>query len=445
MSGWYRKTYGSWLRMRSRMKGERRYDIHREIQPEQWLDPEALERLQIARLQKVLIHALRESAYYRERLAGILDDGKDIDTLHDLEKLPLLKREDLQRDHQRILCLGQPGLYEDASGGSTGNPVICYHDNAYKDFAGALEMIFMSWIDVARGDKTGVFWGADRDFREWSFKERLFLKTERVRLLNAFHVTEETLDAFLRDLESFKPRYIYGYASSLNLAAEYLNHTKKYTIRPQAVKSSAEMLYESQRAEIEKAFGTGVYNFYGSREINNLAAECPSHEGLHVMASGRIIEIVDENGKRLPDGEVGYLAVTDLTNFSFPFIRYLIGDMGSKKTSRCSCGRGYPLLAGLTGRSSDILTVNGKLIHGEYFTHLFYGRPEVKQFQVVQEKEDYLVIKIVSAGGDVDTRAMVGAIHDKVGHNVIVEIKQVDHIPPLKSGKYRFTINKLKS
>jgi len=445
MSGLYRHAYGDWLRLRARMKGERRYAVLREIQHEQWLDPEALARVQISRVRRLVDHALKNSSYYQERLAGVLDDSRDITSPGDLEKLPLLKRSDLQVDHQRILCHGERGLYEDASGGSTGNPVICYHDDAYKDFAGALEQMFMSWIDVSRGDKTGVFWGADRDFKDWSLKERLFFKLERVRLLNSFNVTEQALDAFLGELQVFKPTYIYGYASSLHLAAEYINRTGKFTIRPQAVKSSAEMLYESQRAEIEKAFGTGVYNFYGSREVNNLAAECPSHEGLHVMASGRIIEVVDELGRQVPDGETGYLAVTDLTNFSFPFIRYMIGDMGIMKKSSCSCGRGFPLLEGLTGRSSDILTINGKLIHGEYFTHLFYGRPEVRQFQVVQEKADYLIIKIVPADKAVDTQNIVDVVREKIGDNVTVEIKLVNDIPPLSSGKYRFTINNMKS
>ena len=201
------------------------------------------------------------------------------------------------------------------------------------------------------------------------------------------------------------------------------------------------MLYENQRREIEKAFGCNVYNFYGSREINNLAAECPAGEGLHIMASGRIIEITDNSGRPLPAGEVGNIVVTDLTNFSFPFIRYMTGDMAAMSSRSCSCGRSYPLLEKLVGRSSDIIRVNNKSIHGEYFTHLFYGMPRVKQFQVVQEDANVLVVRIVSREGRFDTADLLSSIKKQTGENVSVTFEFVDEIKPLKSGKFRFTIN----
>ncbi len=442
MGNLYTGIYGKYLRLKAGLKGDRQYDILNSLQKEQWLSAEELQRLQVERFRKILAHALEKSAWYREKLKGVIDNPHDIASIGDLSRLPLLTRDDLQDNYKEIVCSGCEGVYEDASGGSTGNPVVFYHDQWYRTFSQAMENLSLSWMGVAKGDRTAVFWGADRDFHEYSFKEKLALKMERLRILNSFNVDEAALDRFLKELQSFKPHYIFGYASSLHLAAKYINSTGKYRIRPAAVKSSAEMLYDYQRSDIEKVFGTKVYNFYGSREVNNLAAECPAHEGLHVSASGRIIEVVDKNGLALPDGEMGYLAVTDLTNYTFPFIRYLIGDMGIRKTEPCSCGRGYPLLEKITGRSSDILTFGGKFIHGEYFTHLFYGQPGVKQFQVIQETEKNLLIKIVSSGSYFDPEQIVTTIQEKLGPKVEIKIDFMDTIAPLKSGKYRFTINK---
>ncbi|UCD18524.1 MAG: phenylacetate--CoA ligase family protein [Candidatus Zixiibacteriota bacterium] len=442
MSSMYGRVYTGWLRARAKMKRERQYAILRMLKKEQWFALDKIAKLQVSRLHALLDHARQHSPYYRDRLPASLDIRRDIADIHDLARLPLLTRSDLQQNYRRILCPGDKGVYQDASGGSTGNPVIFYHDDQYKAFAAALEHLFLSWIHISRGDRTGVFWGADRDFKEWSLKERLFFKLERFRLLNSFNVTETALDEYLQELQKFQPHYIFGYASSLHLAAKYINRTGKYTIRPRAVRSSAEMLYDSMRRDIEKAFGTDPYNYYGSREINNLGAECPEHQGLHVMASGRIAEVVDKEGNRLPDGQMGYLAVTDLTNFCFPFIRYLNGDMAIMKPTPCTCDRGYPLLEKITGRSSDILVVNGKFIHGEYFTHLFYGQPDVRQFQVVQEKPDYLVIKIVAVTKKFDTSTLIETIKHKVGENITIKAEFVDSIPLLNSGKYRFTINK---
>ena len=115
--------------------------------------------------------------------------------------------------------------------------------------------------------------------------------------------------------------------------------------------------------------------------------------------------------------------------------------MGTLKSEPCSCGISYPLLANLAGRSSDIIIFNGVHIHGEYFTHLFYSQPLVKQFQVVQEDANLLVIKIVARSEQFDTEPIVKKIVEKVGQGVHIEVKFVEQIEPLKSGKFRFTIN----
>jgi len=431
------------LKLKAALKGDNCFSLYERLSREQWLSRSEVEKLQIDRLRKLLDHASVNSKYFRENYPDIKSISEEIQSLSDLEKLPVLTRDDLQENFNEMLC-PPPGAepYADSSGGSTGNPVNFFHDNYYKEYANAFELLFLSWHGILRGDRTAIFWGADRDFKELSFKEKLFLKTERLKMLNSFNIDESTMAAFLDEIEKFRPDYIYGYASSLDLAAKHVNRSGNYNFRPRAIRSSAEMLYDSQRLEIEKAFGAKVSNFYGSREVNNLAAECPAGEGLHVFASGRIVEIADECGKQLPPGENGYLLVTDLTNFSFPFIRYKIGDMGIRKSEMCSCGRGYPLLENITGRSSDIITVGGKYIHGEYFTHLFYGQPDVKQFQVIQETENLIIVRIVADDRDMNTAGIVDKIRQQVGEGVEIKIEFVNIIEPLKTGKYRFTVNR---
>ena len=84
---------------------------------------------------------------------------------------------------------------------------------------------------------------------------------------------------------------------------------------------------------------------------------------------------------------MGEIIATDLWNYGMPFIRYQMGDVGVKSGRLCSCGRGLPLLQEVTGRISDFfIDSKGGLVHGEYFTHLFYGIEGVEQFQLIQEK-----------------------------------------------------------
>ena len=74
-----------------------------------------------------------------------------------------------------------------------------------------------------------------------------------------------------------------------------------------------------------------------------------------------------------------------------PLIRYRIGDRAiAGSGERCPCGRDTPMLAGVTGRSVDMFFGgDGRMVDGEYFTHLLYFRPWLRQFQVIQSSRTW--------------------------------------------------------
>ncbi len=439
----YNHFYHWLFRLKDIKDGTGIYSLLSQFKKEQYLSPGELRALQSERLRKLLRHAQKQSPYYRQLFSRKDLTFPDSFGVDDLPTVPLLTRTLLQQNVDAILCEDAHNPIPNSSGGSTGQPVNFYQDERYRITSHVTGLLFLSWMGIRPGDRTAIFWGADREFKDLSFYDKLMLTINRTKQLNSFSMTDERIEKFLEEINAYKPRYIYGYASSLYLVAKYINRTKPLTFAPVAVRSSAEMLFDFQREEIERAFQAPVYNFYGSREVNNIAAECAAHEGLHVFASTRIVEVVDESGRPVPDGTTGHVAITDLTNFSFPFIRYLTGDMATKKSSPCSCGRGYPLLEKIQGRSTDMIVVNGEYIHGEFFTHLFYGKPEIAQFQLIQEDEQTLRLLIVSSGEKPDLEDVLAAIRAKVGEHVTLQVEFTDHIPPTASGKHRFTISRL--
>jgi len=443
MSPLYTELFMGLLKFKAAVKGEKYIGLFKKLKKEQWLSPEEIERKQVASLKRLINHAISGSKYYNEKYSSVIDRIEDIKHPSDLQYFPLLTRDDLQENYGDLMS-PVPGseVFKNSSGGSTGSPVNLYQDSNYRDYTYAFELLFLSWFGLTRGDKTAIFWGAAKDFSEMPFKARMMLKLERHRHLNSFHVDESKMLSFLKELDQFDPAYIYGYASSLELASDYILKSGKYNIRPKAIRATAEVIYPAQKEKIEKAFNCPVYNFYGSREINNIAAECDKREGLHIFAPGRIVEIIDKDGIPVKPGEEGNLAVTDLTNISYPMIRYLIGDMGILKDKPCSCGRGFPLLENITGRTFEIMNFNGKHIHGHFFASQFLGHPEVKQFQVIQETDTLLIIKIVSLNREIDLNPIMQTIRENVGDGVEIKLEFVDDIPPLSSGKFRYTINK---
>jgi phenylacetate-CoA ligase len=187
-------------------------------------------------------------------------------------------------------------------------------------------------------------------------------------------------------------------------------------------------------------------NRYGSREVGLIASECKHQKGLHINADNIYVEIV-KNGKSVSNGDSGDILVTDLTNHAMPLIRYKLGDVGRLSNNDCTCGRNLPLMKSVEGRTGDFfVSSNGSLVHGEYFTHLFYGEGDVIKFQMIQETISEINLKIVSVNNDINADYLHGFISKTktmLGNNCEVNIEFVSNIPLPASGKTIFTISKV--
>ena len=141
-------------------------------------------------------------------------------------------------------------------------------------------------------------------------------------------------------------------------------------------------------------------------------------------------------------GKEGRITITNLHNYSFPMIRYDIGDCGAIHFDECPCGSSLPVLEKLTGRVTDhFLLRNGGLVHGEYFTHLFYFRDWVEQFQVDQVDYNRIRILVVvdAPVNDHDVDDINAKIRLVMGKDCALEWQFVDSIEKTPQGKYLFT------
>ena len=95
---------------------------------------------------------------------------------------------------------------------------------------------------------------------------------------------------------------------------------------------------------IARVFDCPVANEYGAHDAGILAYTCPSG-GIHITAENCILEVLDPvTYEPVPNGQSGVLAITDLTNYVQPRLRYMLGDMGTLSTEECCCGRRLPLV-----------------------------------------------------------------------------------------------------
>lgn len=385
--------------------------------------------------------------YYRALFKSRNLEPSDIRFSADTKKIPILTRADLISNFSEMRSSKeQLGAYTDSTGGSTGQPVRIVKDKRLNIYAMASQIRSQNAIGWEIGDKVAYIWGAERDSPRAKLTSRVGMIVDRIIWLNSFRMTDARMEQFASLLCEFKPKIIIGYATSLHLMARYLLRNDISPPRILGIQSSAESLFEVQRRDIEGAFRCKVFDKYGSREFGTIAHECSAHLGPHINSDIEYLEF-QKDGETAAKEEEAKILVTSLVNFSMPLIRYDIGDFSSWKDADCPCGRGLPLMSFVKGRTSDIITTpNGNLVHGEYFTHLFYKQAGVKEFQVEQISPSDLVVRVVVDPSKFSRDSfleMEREIHRFIDESLQVQFEIVESIPLTRTGKHRFTLSQI--
>ncbi len=433
-----------------RKSGDRRLQRLDELEYSQWLSRADLEKQQSARLASLVKHAYETTDYYRKTMdrAGVSPD--DINTAEKLTLLPTVSKAELQAhaESMKSQAYDSADLIADSSGGSTGVPTNFYKDLERHRLRRADQIRHDQWCGWKLGEPYALLWGAQKDLSMvQSFRERIISRyVDRAELFDAFEMRAEDIPAIVAGMRRHAPTMLIGYAKALALFCRLLEETgTDFPLKLEGVISSAESLTEDDRKLVEKTLRCKVLNRYGSREVGLVASECDRQEGLHVNFENVIVEVLDGDQPVAP-GESGELVVTDLRNLGMPMIRYRMGDVGAYQEEACSCGRALPMLAKVEGRVSDFfIAADGTRVHGEYFTHLFYGVPQVKRFQFVQESLELVTIRLVSDEPELDAyvRPAIDKTREILGGNVDVKIERCEAIPPTASGKFMFTISRV--
>ena len=398
-------------------------------------------------IKDLLLHAYKNVPYYHRIFEeiGVVNDGAV--ALSDFDKIPILTKEIMREHHEELISNDYMTRkwYYNSSGGSTGEPTRFIQDAYYDKWINATSKYYfrdLLGVDVTNFKRV-ILTGSERDL----FTGGIGLKAKvgnwltNTVLLNSFRMTEEDMKHYIKSINSYKPELIKGYAGSLYELCRYAERKDMVIYAPKIIISIAETLSDEMRQKIETVFGIKLYDFYGSRETAAIAGEC-RYGLMHIFMFNNYVEILDTNNQPVREGEEGRVIVTNLHNYSMPFIRYEIGDMAVLGPEKCKCGIVLPTLKKITGRVTDhFVKEDGTIIHGEYFTHLFYLKDWVKAFQVIQEEYKRIKLLVVLRGNISDSEKK--DIEDKImfvmGKDCKIVWEFVEEIPKTESGKYLYT------
>ncbi len=414
----------------------------------QWYSTAELEELQNEKLRLIVRHAYETVPYYRRVMDAAKLTPGDITTVADLQKLPVLTKDDVRRNMKDLISTtAGKGLLEGHSSGTTGSPIDILYDKNTAVAHNAAIWRNRRWVGFDFGTHPYA-----------SLLGRVIVPIDRVRppfwrynrpwkqlFLSSFHLREENLPCYFDAMDKYDVQALQAYPSTAYILARYLEQKDAY-FPLKYVFTSSETLLDIQREVIEERFRCRVLDNYGLAEKVAYAGECQCHEGHHLFMEYGVTEIVDEDNMTVDDGEYGRMVCTGLHNLGMPLIRYDVGDVSAYKRTRCSCGRGLKLLEPVTTKAEDIVvTPSGRFISSSVLTHPFKPMNMIERSQIIQETPDRLTIRIVKRPGYTsrDTEVLLKEMYARVGDEMRVDVEFVKEIPLSRNGKYRWVISRV--
>lgn len=364
---------------------------HYYVQSQRW-DLERLLDIQNKNLCRTIQTAYRDVPFYKNLYDGSLINVTYINTVNEISRLPIVTKAMLRNSYPNY-CTRSTGWpwHEYCTSGSSGRPFAVRVDNLTMSHARALMLIRANFSGWEIGDpflQTGMT--LERGIVKY-VKDNLL----RAEYVSAFDLSNLVLDRYLDLIEKKKLDYIMGYPGSIYFIAQRAKEVG-YKRRMKGIVSWGDNLYQHFRKLIETQFECRVTDTYGCGEGIQVAAQC-ENGNYHIFMPHVAVEIVDDQGNPVPDGELGNILLTRLDPGSMPLIRYSVGDLGRKSANiNCTCGRGLEILSSIEGRDTDVIeTPNGNRLIVHFFTGIFEYYQSIDTFKVIQEERGGIIIKIV--------------------------------------------------
>ncbi|HOQ75728.1 MAG TPA: AMP-binding protein [Thermoclostridium sp.] len=427
-------------------------------------------RLQDERLRQVVSHARENSPYYRRLYAGISPDF-GLRDLPPVNKVDLMAHFDEWLTDRSVTLEAINRFMEDpdnigrklngkylvfTTSGSTGNPSVVLCDKTANNVMGAVNAVrsFARSSDLKafmlRGGKTvGVFATGGFYLGNSSVRSRILAmpwKRRQMAVTSALLPIEQ----IVAELNQFQPAMLGGYPTILELLIDEQT-SGRLRIRPVLIMTGGELLSDELRTRLSEAFGCYVQTSYSCTEGGTIACECVEKH-FHVNDDWVVVEPVDRDNRPVSDGvQSDRILLTNLFNYTQPFIRYEITDRVVMHHEPCGCGNPSPWLT-LEGRTDDILTFeeNGKRIRIAPLAlyAILKEIHEIRRFQVVAYCGNRLELRLVPVEGYGRDQVFLTAcqrLRDFLGQHGVTQVdftlSQEEPRQHPGSGKFKHIIN----
>ncbi len=388
------------------------------------------------KLKELINHAYVNTEYYKDLFDSLNIKPSDIQSINDLNKLPILTKDLIRKNYIKLIPknIKSISFKENATGGSSGDPLVYLLDNRSWSFTTANNIYNWEKTGYSLGDKYVALGSTSLYISDKpSIKHYIYYKIKNKVGLNGINMSDEVCEKYVTIIKNKKILYLYGYASSIYMLAKYVNKNS-IRLNINACMPTSEILTDEFRGAINRAFNCTILNCYG---VNDGGVTGFEHdEGFFEVGYNVVI-----SQKNINKNSIGEILSTDLLNYSMPFINYLIGDeiqvLNDKNEAFNYNGQ---VINQVLGRSSDVIEFdNGTVITGPGFTILFKDLP-IEYYQIEKSSGLSIICKIKKLPGynKSHEKIITSTLDKQLGKEVSFELVYTDKFETSDNGKIKY-------
>jgi phenylacetate-CoA ligase len=360
---------------------------------------------QFEKVKEVIAYARERSLFYSERFAKTNLSISAVSSWEDFKKIPPTTKDDLQTRNWDFLCVPRDQVAEYTStSGTLGKPVTIALTKRDIERLGYNECIS---FECAGGDETDLY--------------QLMLTLDRQFMAGiAYYEGIKRLGAGLvrvgpglpsmqwETIDRLKPTALVAVPSFIVKLIEFAEKE-----RIDLNKSSVEKIicigenirdskfqFNALSKRITNAWSVKLFSTYASTEMQTAFTECAEGHGGHLHPELIFVELLDEAGNEVSEGEV---TITTFGVEGMPLIRYRTGDIARKHTEKCSCGRNTLRIGPIIGRKQQMVKLKGTTIYPPGIFDIL---------NQVNAVDDYMVEAYYGSLGADEIRIFIATHHD---------------------------------
>jgi phenylacetate-CoA ligase len=359
----------------------------------EFLSADKIEARTVRALRNHVRHVKESSAYYREALAGVAPE--DITSLDAFSAVAPTEKNTLVERTADFLAVPPEAIVETVvTSGSTGKPLMLSMTANDLERLAFNEALSFCGMGVTARDRGQILVSLDRLF----IAGMAYYRGLTLLGVNTCRVGVLPLEMQQHYLELLRPTVLVGVPSFLRKLAGELQKkgvdTAALPVRALACIGESirteQMELNAAGRSLEELYGARAYSTYGNTELAVAYCECTEQRGGHSHPELVYTEIVDEEGRPVPDGQPGELVATPLGVEGMPLVRYRTGDITFKIAGACGCGRNSSRIGPILSRKAQRIKLKGTTVYPLTITNALDEIEGVDDYVLVLEGDESL-------------------------------------------------------